>query len=301
MQCRASSSRAAAWLSQTRRPPGQPPTMMWPAAMLGFLCAVVRGTLLQRRPATTTPTTTVLLRTGALRLTLGQNGSYTLQVAGEALVHGAPLSLFVEGAEHTVASGGLRCDAPTPTNGHDEFGPYKGAELRCTAGAESQTPVVYSWHAYTAAPGSSGSAAQRQHQGKLVATMTLPDGATGTALVQPFDVHNTSPEHFAPFPAWRVEGAFNTSAFLCYGGDKSHLYSSHAASAGGSGIGGAPQTCFHLGNGPATSLWAPQLTGRALSGDVRGGGGGGAHALVAGPASSFHLNYHRLQATGQCV
>lgn len=190
---------------------------------------------------------------------------------------GEPLSVFLDGATHTVANKGLVCLAdPVSTHGTDDFGGFQGIELRCTAGAG--TPVVFSWRAHSGGGGG----------GQLMASLVLPLGASGTAAQAKFSVHETSPVHFAPFPAWRIEGAFNSSAFLCYGGDKSHLYSAHASSGGGGGIGDTAhiQTCFHLGNGPATMLWPTN------------NGGGGIQALVTGPASAFHLNYHRLSNGG---
>lgn len=84
-----------------------------------------------------------------------------------------------------------------------------------------------------------------------------------------------------------MEGAFNDSAVLCYGGDKSHLYSVHRHGRQGQPAGlaasqlGAAASCFSLGNGPATLLWAPEASGSAAL-----------EALVAGPASAFHLNYN---------
>ena len=219
--------------------------------------------LLLRLPAA------AIVRSGPLSVELEAGGNSTLRIAGEAPVRGAPLSVFVGGAAHTVANGGLKCGAPTATSGTDEHGAFRGAELRCTAGAA--TPAVFSWHAY---------AGRTPSQGKLLATLSLPEGASGTAAQGRFDVHQTSPAHFAPFPAWRIEGALNSSAFLCYGGDKAHLYSSHAFSGGGGGLTNTHGSCFMLGNGPATLLWPSTESG-------------GMQALVAGPASSFHLNYHR--------
>lgn len=211
---------------------------------------------------------------------MGANGSYTLTVDGEAPVRGAPLSVFAGGAAHTVANNGLRCPAaPRQTSGSDSFGAFQGAELKCVAGRTATTPVVFSWRAYACRAGS---------EGKLVGTLALPEGANDTAAQGAFDIHQTSPVQFAPFPSWRVEGAFNSSAFLCYGGDKSHLYSAHSFSGGGGGISGKGniESCFHLGNGPATQLWPAAMD--------TVDGGGGMQALVAGPASSFHLNYHRI-------
>jgi hypothetical protein len=225
------------------------------------------------------------LRSGALRIAFAPGGSYQLLVEGEEPVAGAPLSIFLDGAAHTLANGGLHC-APAweqQPPGTDAYGPYKGVALRCTAGATA-TPAVFAWRAY---PG------RTAHDGKLLASLSLSAGANGTAAQGAFNIHAMSPAQFAPFPAWRVEGALNTSAFLCYGGDKAHLYSTHAFSGGGGGIAGNQQhggTCFSLGNGPATLLWpASQLPVAAERSPVPT-----TQALVAGPASSFHLNYHRL-------
>ena len=125
---------------------------------------------------------------------------------------------------------------------------------------------------------------------------------------------------FAPFPNWELEGAFNSSAVLCYAGDKAHLNTRHARSAGGPGLAGAPAGCFALGNGPATMLW-PSSPSSQLSSSVRRllkdpcyrsikvipsqkvdrsvnppppDAQGGMQALVAGPASAFHLNYNTM-------
>lgn len=226
------------------------------------------------------------VRSGALRVAFAPGGNYQLLIEGEGPVRGAPLSVFLDGAEHTLANGGLRCNAASWSQlppGTDAFGPYHGVELRCTAGA-SATPAVFSWRAY---PG------RTAQEGKLLASLSLPFGANGTAAQGHFNVHQNSPAQFAPFPAWKVEGALNSSAFLCYGGDKAHLYSAHAFSGGGSGVvglssggyGGGGGTSFNLGNGPATLLWP--RTGLAAERSAT-------QALVAGPASSFHLNYHRM-------
>lgn len=121
------------------------------------------------------------------------------------------------------------------------------------------------------------------------ATSTLPP-----ALFSP-PVHR--------FPAWNVEGALNTSAVLCYGGDKAHLFSVHKKEQAGSGGGMSGKnafsrdkaSCFNLGNGPATLLWDPMTAANAsTSGSQRSGSAaeGAVGALVAGPASAFHLNYN---------
>ena len=217
------------------------------------------------------------VRSGALRVAFGQGGTYTLTVDGEQLARSAPLSVFVDGAQHTVANGGLHCAATWEHEpaGTDNFGEFSsGARLACEAGA---VPVVFSWRAYVG---------RTLQEGKLLATLLLPAGANGTAAQGQFSVHETSPVQFAPFPAWVVEGVLNTSAFLCYGGDKSHLFSAHAYSAGGTGLSGAATTCFQLGNGPATLLWPGSKVSEQQS--------RGMQALVAGPASAFHLNYHRV-------
>ena len=206
---------------------------------------------------------------------MSHTGEYELLVAGHPPVRSAPLSLFVNGADHTVANGGLRCGAVTATRGADGHGDFAGAELNCTAAGS--VPATFSWRAYTSAPVGST-------EGKILAILTLPEGAKATTAAGAFELSRQAPKQFAPFPAWRVEGALNTSALLCYGGDKSHLYSAHAVSAGGGGLADkhVNPSCFALGNGPATLLWA-------------GGGSSpspGLNALVAGPADAFHLNYN---------
>jgi hypothetical protein len=168
----------------------------------------------------------VAVHSGALSLVVGERGTYTLNIVGQLPVRGAPLSVFVNGGAQTISNGGLKCSNTKATSGKDKFGSYAGAELSCTASAA--VPVIFSWHAYTAPAGS--------NEGKLVATVALPEGGNGTAAQGKFDIHQQRPKQFAPFPAWHIEGALNTSAFLCYGGDKSHLYSAHATSAGGNGI-----------------------------------------------------------------
>jgi hypothetical protein len=146
--------------------------------------------------------------------------------------------VFVNGEYHTIANRGLECDSPKATKGTDKFGSYTGAELSCTASAT--VPVIFSWRAFAATCNAN------LHDGKLVATVSLPAGANGTAAAGEFDIHHNSPTHFAPFPAWNIEGALNTSAFLCYGGDKSHLFSAHATSAGGTGIADSGMHMFYI-------------------------------------------------------
>ena len=51
---------------------------------------------------------------------------------------------------------------------------------------------------------------------KIVATVSLPQGANGTALGA-FNLGDPHPTQFAPFPQFMIEGALNTSGVLCYG------------------------------------------------------------------------------------
>ena len=216
------------------------------------------------------------LSSGALGLAVGANGTYLLTVGAELPVRGAPLSVFQGGVVNTVENGGLACAAARATSGSDAHGAYAGIVVSCTCkrkGSAAGVDALFSWRAYA-----TGSASE----GKVMATLSLPEGADGTDAQSDFTIGRGNPVQFAPFPSWHVEGALNTSAFLCYGGDKSHLFTSHAAGAGGRGLVGAPSTCFSQGNGPATLLW--------------GGGEGSPEALVVGPASAFHLNYHTYQA-----
>ena len=273
---------AAAAAAAATQPPSQParmPQTRHAGLLLPRIAAVTLVTLYSTPidAVTGSLSAELELRSGALTLTVGQNGSYSIGIQGQLPVRGAALSVFAEGAAHTMDNGGLLCPtSPRATNGSDEFGDYNGCEVVCKVG-QGGTRALFSWRAYPGrVPG----------HGKLVFALTLPDGANNTNAQKPFDVHNTSPQHFAPFPAWHIEGAFNKSGFLCYGGDKSHLYSSYAPDAGGTGMSGAPQTCFHLGNGPATHVWPSSGTTTHRM-----------HALVTGPADSFHLNYNRLQST----
>lgn len=207
------------------------------------------------------------LQSGALTVTVGVNGSYSLQVGSEpGAVSGAPLSAYVGGAERTVANGGMVCADAERSSGDDKWGSFSGAELQCKAGG---VDVVYSWHAYNTAD-------SHLATGKILCSLQLPQGANGTAAQALFSTSNLSPVQFAPFPAWRIEGALSSASVLCYGGDKAHLYSMPSFTSPVKG------GCFSLGNGPATTIWP----GGTLP--------GGLHALVSGPASSFHLNYNRL-------
>ena len=83
------------------------------------------------------------------------------------------------------------------------------------------------------------------------------------------------------------------SGFLCYGADKAHMFSVHAKAAGGLGganaFAGQKQSCFTLGGGPAALFWGP---GAGEKGARRSNPRSNLRALVVGPASAFHLNYH---------
>jgi hypothetical protein len=126
--------------------------------------------------------------------------------------------VFANGVTNTIENGRLRCDGGVkPTNGTDKHGSYNGADLSCSiagvadpAAAGAVTvgfiPVLFTWNAY---------AATAMGEGKLLAKLSLPLGANNTAAAD-FSIHNTQPTQFAPFPAWKVEGALKTSAYLVY-------------------------------------------------------------------------------------
>ncbi len=213
---------------------------------------------------------------GSLRISIDKSGSYVLAVGEMEPIDGATLSVFIGGKIHSVANGGLDCAAPMGTRGGDKFGSFTGVEIRCNT--QNDVPATFTWNAYEPAKESAS--------GRVVMTLTLPEGANGTSAAGKFDLKNVAPPPFAPFPAWQIGKALSSAAFLCYGGDKSHLFSSHAPSAGGTGILGAQKSCFSLGNGPGTVVWPTE------------NGDGGAQALVVGPASAFHLNYNTLDTGG---
>ena len=74
-------------------------------------------------------------------------------------------------------------ESPTQTSGSDRFGAFQGAELKCVlAGRTATTPAVFSWRAYACRAGG---------EGKLVATLSLPEGANDTAAQGAFDIHQT--------------------------------------------------------------------------------------------------------------
>ena len=214
----------------------------------------------------------ITLISGELTLIVTTNGTYSLQVGSEAPVHGASLSAFVDGKLRTPANGGLVCSPAVCHTGSDKFGEFTAAEIHCTIAA-SQTPASYSWRAYASTKANTATGGAR---GRIVMGLTLPKGANGTAAQPNFNVNNNSPIQFAPFPNWKIEGAFASAALLCYGGDKSHLYSLPSLAASSK-----QRSCFALGNGPATLLWP----GNAAPSKFMS-------AMVGGPASSFHLNYH---------
>ncbi len=211
------------------------------------------------------------IRSGSLTVQLNATGgAYTLKVAGQAPSRGTPLSVFAAGATRTIANGGLVCaDKVTSDSGTDEYGKFDAAEVACNV-TNGSIPVRFRWRAYAAPKW----AADR---GMLVATAIFPAGATGTAVAKS---SGGSPEQFAPFPSFVIEGGLANAAYLCYGGDKAHMYSAYQAD-GGLASASVNPSCFGLGNGPGTLLWGG------------GGGGAGMSAMVAGPASAFHLNYNR--------
>ena len=64
-------------------------------------------------------------------------------------------------------------------------------------------------------------------------SLKMPKGANGT-LAQPGPTGSPvpNPTQVAPFPAYEIGGAFATAGILCYGGDKSHLFSVFADDGG---------------------------------------------------------------------
>ena len=166
------------------------------------------------------------------------------------------------------------CSPAACVTGSDKFGDFTSAELHCNV-STSKTPAVYSWRAYKSTAADTVTGGER---GRIVMGLTLPRGANGTAAQPNFSVSNNSPIQFAPFPSWKIEGAFASAAFLCYGGDKSHLFSLPSLK-----MSSKQPSCFALGNGPATLLWPESAAQTTFM-----------SALVAGPASSFHLNYHTI-------
>eukprot|EP00040_Diaphanoeca_grandis_P008597 m.45775 g.45775 ORF g.45775 m.45775 type:complete len:1168 (-) comp20058_c0_seq1:7-3510(-) len=256
-----------------------PPTFTCMQTMV-LLCTVVIGLV-----SWVTPAMSLAITSGELTLDVTSEGDYSLQVSDLESVSGAALSVFVNGAEQTRANGGLKCGSATQVNASDKYGAFVGIQLECEAGvAPAAVPVVFTWRAYPYPQGTPPSSTPSR-LGKIAISLELPLGANGTqAQTGPFVMQEAGPRQIAPFPAWTIEGAFATAALLCYGGDKSHLYSNGADQGGllGKSVSGS---CFNLGNGPGTLIWD---AAKALGPTVKGG----MHALVSGPASAFHLNYN---------
>ena len=145
------------------------------------------------------------------------------------------------------------------TRGGDKFGSFTGVEIRCNT--QNDVPATFTWNAYEPAKDSAS--------GRVVMTLTLPEGANGTSAAGKFDLKNVAPPPFAPFPAWQIGKTLSSAAFLCYGGDKSHLFSSHAP------LPVAPdprrsEIVLLPGNGPGTVVWRPKTaTGGAGSSSDR--------------------------------
>ena len=236
--------------------------------------AAVAMTVRSSDCAESDPTQPIELSTGDMTVFVAKNGTYTLKVGSEPPVRGAALSAFVDGKLHTQDNGGLVCSPAACVTGSDRFGDFVSAELRCNVSA-NKIPAIYSWRAYKSTEADTATGGER---GRMVMGLTLPRGANDTAAQPNFSIHNSSPIQFAPFPSWKIEGAFASAAFLCYGGDKSHLYSLPSLE-----MSSKQSSCFALGNGPATLLWPKNAASTNFM-----------PTLVAGPASSFHLNYHRV-------
>ena len=102
--------------------------------------------------------------------------------------------------------------------GTDRFGNFAAVAFLCRC-ATTAVSVVYEWRAYDASSLEPG-------ESRLVASVAFPSGANGTA----------SGSMLAPLPAWQLDAdaspALATAGFLCYGGDKAHIYSRHAADGG---------------------------------------------------------------------
>ena len=79
--------------------------------LLVLAAALLHATSAGASAASAFASPAVSLRSGALRLTMGTNGSYSLAVDGEPPVRGAPLSVFADGVAHTVVNDRLRCPA----------------------------------------------------------------------------------------------------------------------------------------------------------------------------------------------
>ena len=336
--------------------------MRSPYSVQLFCAALMLGAVRSAVPPPSSPSSLSppSIQSGALQVSLDREGNFTLQISGMPSVGSQPLSLFVDGATHTIANKGLHCGATTSTSGADRFGAYSGLRLNCTANAS--TRVSFEWKAYAPLGGTG--------EGRLVATVNLPDGANGTDAQPGFSAARGDPRQFAPFPAFAVEGAFNVSVFrsellhpphtgnplaytasrisnlsimnrhslkhdalsrmrwkclvslvlhafaysfrslpiktidsarkgsgfLCYGADKAHMFSVHAKAAGGLGganaFAGQKQSCFTLGGGPAALFWGPGGKRVGEKGSRRSNLPPSLRALVVGPASAFHLNYH---------
>ena len=128
---------------------------------------------------------------GSLRISIDKSGSYVLAVGEMEPIDGATLSVFIGGKIHSVAKGGLDCAAPMGTRGGDKFGSFTGVEIRCNT--QNDVPATFTWNAYEPAKDSAS--------GRVVMTLTLPEGANGTSAAGKFDLKNVAPPPFAPFAA----------------------------------------------------------------------------------------------------
>ncbi len=203
--------------------------------MIIFLIALVVASVY---PAAAITTNTVTVRSGSIRIVVADNGTYTLAfdtVAGAPPAKGRHLSVHVGGADRSTANGLLRCAGVAPTEGSDKFGAFAGAEISCNTSGPV-VPVNFAIRAYEVAS---------DVVGRVVFSLSLPHGANGTA-VEDKNYDGLAPRQFAPFPAFETSGVLSTAGFLCYGGDKGHIYSTGADRGGVAGS--TEGSCFGLGN-----------------------------------------------------
>lgn len=204
-----------------------------------------------------------------------------------ATLTGAALDVVIDGrgVHHTLANGGLQCANWTNSTGTDAFGVFSAVSLDCqvvrrrrrraegsSAAAvtpDDDLPVTWQWRAYS--PLHSYDPSVASSEGRLVASVQFPEGANDTATDANLLI--------SPFPAWNTSSCAS-AGFLCYGGDKAHLFASPADEGG---LSAAEQSCFREGGGPATLLWPSNRSD-----------GTGLAALVSGPASAFHLAIHKV-------
>ena len=179
--------------------------MLSPSSAQLFCAALTLGAVHSAVPTPSSPSSLSppSIQSGPLQVSLDSEGNFTLLISGMPSVGSQPLSLFVDGATHTIANKGLRCGAVVSTSGADRFGAYSGLLLNCTANVS--TRASFAWKAYPPLGGTG--------EGRLVATVSLPDGANGTDAQPGFNAARGDPRQFAPFPAFAVEGAFNVSVF----------------------------------------------------------------------------------------